>query len=118
MKIADLLSDMERTCGIGDIRKMCSQVLEDQACLAIKPISSDGQWRESYRGAFGVYPSKDTFQQHADEVIAGVKGAMEFGRAVGFISPAEYRGFVQKAGQLLQTLEDYRDSIPGYFTSD
>lgn len=109
-----MLDDIERTCGIGDVREACSAVLRDEACLVLKKINPD-EWRESYKRSFGSYPSKETFMQNVGRAIKDVEGLVTFGKVVSSITPADYETFVGKAREVLRILRDYRNSIPSYF---
>ncbi len=85
--------------------------MADEACLKMKALAPPGEWEESYRGVFGVPPSRQLFRAHACEAIGYVTELRVAGRLVG---SGEMN---KKIGGLLGALTGYRDSIPVYFTS-
>ena len=89
--------------GRQDSRDTCfSRVLSDRNYLLIKEGANQGEWAESYRRVFGIYPSQELFLQNAEMAVQETE-------RLARSSPV--------ADELSKRLRAYRDSIPTYFPS-
>ncbi len=116
-KIADLLDAIGEACDISnDIRNVFLVLRSDANYLNMKDGINPAEWQESYRSVFGCYPTQELFIQHADDAIQKSKEFLVFGNVLASVGPA-YKESIQTSEELLRRLQEYRDSIPAYFTS-
>ena len=79
----------------------------------MKSMTDPDKWRKGYTEAYESEPTQDLFHSNANEAVKNAEELVGFAKSVGHIRPVA----LDLTTELLRRLQQYRDSIPAYFSS-